>query len=103
MQTIKGEWIKIYLLDNNSMLDVVFCATKDYLPSCDNNEVFHIPSSFKFFQVNPYLATMKVMPHSAMVVHQNQAHHTLDLAITSTCKWVWAISTKKTPAKPPSN
>jgi hypothetical protein len=62
MQTIKEEWIKIYLLDNNSMLDIVFCTTKDYLPSCDNNEVFHIPASFKLFQVNPYLTTMKLMP-----------------------------------------
>jgi hypothetical protein len=101
MQTIKEEWIKIYLLDDNSMLDVVFCATKDYFPCCDNNEVFHIPASFKLFQVNPYLATMKVIPHLAMVAHQNQVHHTSDLAITSTCKWVWAISTKKNPNKTP--
>jgi hypothetical protein len=76
MQTLKEEWIKIYLLNNNSMLDVVFCATKDYLSSCDNNE-----------------------PNSAMVAHQNQAHHTLDLPITSTCKWGWAISTQKNPSK----
>jgi hypothetical protein len=47
MQTIKEEWIKIYVLDDNNMLNVVFCATKDYLPSFDNNEVFHIPTSFK--------------------------------------------------------
>jgi len=99
MQTIKEQWIKIYLLDDKSMLDVIICATKDYLPSCDNNKVFHIPASFKLSQVNPYLATMKVIPHSATVAHQNQVHHTLDLAITSTCKWVWAISTKKNPSK----
>lgn len=94
MQTIKEEWIKIYLLDNNSI--VVFCTTKYYLSSCDNNEVFHIPASVKLFQFNPHLATIKVMPHSA---HQNQAHHTLILAITSTCKWVWAISNKKNPSE----
>jgi hypothetical protein len=100
MQTIKEEWIKICLLGDNSMLDVVFCATKDYLPSsCDKNEVFHIPASFKLFQVNPYLVTRKVIPHSAMVAHQNQAYHTLDLAITSTCKWELAISTKRNPSK----
>jgi hypothetical protein len=68
-QTIKEEWIGIYLFDDISILEVVFYTIKDYLSFCDNNEVFHILASFKLFQINPYLTTLKVVPHSAMVVH----------------------------------
>jgi hypothetical protein len=77
MQIIKEEWIGIYLDNDNRMHEVIFCTIKDYLPSCDSNEVFHILGSLKLFQINPYLA---------MVAHKNQDHPTLDLVVKSTCK-----------------
>ncbi len=86
MQIIKEEWIGIYLANDNNMHEVIFCTIDDYLPSCDNNEVFHILGNLKLFQINPYLV---------MVAHQNQVNPTLDLAIKSTCKHVWMICTKK--------
>ncbi len=68
-QTIKEEWIGIYLFDDIAIPEVIFCTRKNYLSFYDNNEVFHILASFKLFQINPYLTILEVVPHLAMAAH----------------------------------